>query len=104
MADRKTEAIVLVRASVCLSGTTVDCGQTAGLIELIFGTDLPLPKRHHVLGGEFFRGGGIMALNFRVQWEVIGKFQAIVMKFCTAAIHGQKICLPKFSPIARKIW
>ena len=40
-----------VRPYVCLCVTTVDCGQMAGWIELNFGRDLPLPKRHHVLGG-----------------------------------------------------
>ena len=94
--------------SVCLSVrvTTVDCDQTAGWIELILGTDLPLPKRHHVLGGGppplFW--GKLGAPNFWVQWEGIGKFQAIVMKFLVQRLSlAQETCLPNFSPIAPKI-
>ena len=46
-----TDRSRLLPSCVRLSVTAVDYGQTARRIELIFGTDLPLAKRHYVLGG-----------------------------------------------------
>ena len=78
--DISVEAVVIIRTFVCLSGTTLNCGQTAGWIELIFGTDLPLPKRRHVLGGE------IRGLKFWVVWEGKGQLQAIETILCIVTL------------------
>ena len=74
-------------------GLQIDTAQR----ELIFGKDLPLPKRHHVLSwapSPIF--GEIRGPKFWVQFEGIGKFQAIVTKFCRATTVGQRNMPAKF--------
>ena len=99
--DVSVEAIVIVRPSVrpsvSLCVTTVSPGQTSRRFELIFGTDFPLPKRHHVLGDvPSSIWGEIRGPKFWVEWKGIGKFQAIVTKFCTATTDGQRNMPAKF--------
>ena len=87
LADRYYRSTLLAssgRQSDCPSVTTVSCGQTARWIELIFGTDLPLPKRHHT----YF--GGIRAPKVLGSMGRYRKIQAIVKKFCTATIYGKR--------------
>ena len=67
-------------------------GQTVRNSELIFGTDLPLHKRHHVLGGSppplFW--GKLGGLKFWVVWEGIGQLQAIETILCIVTLLGPR--------------
>ena len=70
--------------------TRVDCGQMAGRIAFIFNAQIGVGHRNIVLDGHPNRpqNRGVRAPKFCVQWEGIGKSQAIVMKFCAATTLG----------------
>ena len=74
--------------------TGVHCGKTAGWIAFIFGTRVRVGQKHCIRWA--LQNRRVRAPKFGVQWEGIGKFQAIVMKFCTATIVGQRNMPAKF--------
>ena len=81
----------------------VHCDQTAGWIAFIFDMQVGVRHRHIVLDGHPNRppNRGVKVSKFWVQLKGIGKFQAIVMKFCRATTVGtRKKCLPNFSSVA----
>ena len=79
----------------------MDCGQTAKRIAFIMGTQFGAGHKNIVFDGHP-KIGELDAPKILGQWEGLGKFQAIVMKFCTATTLAQETCLPNFSAIAPK--
>ena len=78
--------------------TRVDCGQMAWRIAFIFGTQVGVLHRNIVLDGHPNRpkNRGASSPKVWVQWEGIGQFQAIVVKFCTATTLGPRNMPDKF--------
>ena len=76
----------------------MDYGQTAVLIAFVFGTRIRVEHRNIVLDGHPNRpqNKGVGASKLWVQWEDIGKFQAIGTKFCTATTLGPRNMSAKF--------
>ena len=80
--------------------TCADCSQIAGWVTFIIGTRVGVGHRNTVLDGHPNRPQN-RELEDPKLWalqEGMGKFQAIVIKFCTATNVGQRNILAKFQP------